>query len=69
MPSLLVETLTPTEIAKMLRIHPLSVTRLARQGKLPALKVGGVWRFRRDEFERWLNRQGNGGQRQSRTRS
>ena len=63
MPSLLIETLTPTEIATMLRIHPLSVARLARQKKIPAVKVGGVWRFRRDEFERWLKRQSNGGQR------
>lgn len=68
MPSLLIETLTPTEIAKMLRIHPLSVTRLARQRKIPAMKIGGVWRFRRDEFERWLKQQSNGGQ-SSRKRS
>ena len=61
MPSLLIETLTPTEIAKMLRIHPLSVARLARQGKLPAMKVGGVWRFRKDQFMRWINARSNGG--------
>ena len=49
------ETLTPNEIAKMLRIHPFSVTRLARQKKLPAFKVGGVWRFRKDQFEAWID--------------
>jgi excisionase family DNA binding protein len=69
MSSLMIETLTPTEIAKMLRIHRLSVARLARQGKLPAVKVGGVWRFRRDEFERWLKRQSNNGGQSSRKRS
>ena len=52
----MIETLTPTEIAQMLRIHPFTVTRLAREGKLPALKVGGVWRFRKDEFERWMQK-------------
>ncbi len=40
------------EIAKILRIHPFTVTRLARKGKLPGFKVGGIWRFRKDEFER-----------------
>lgn len=50
------ETLTPSEVAKMLRIHPFSVTRLARQKKLPAFKVGGVWRFRKDQFEHWIER-------------
>ena len=54
------ETLTPNEIAKILRIHPFSVTRLARQKKLPAFKVGGIWRFRKDQFESWIDRLTNG---------
>ena len=54
------ETLTPTEVAKILKLHPFSVTRLARQKKLPAFKVGGVWRFQKDQFELWINRLTNG---------
>ena len=49
-----IETLTPGEVAKILKLHPFTVTRLAREGKLPAFKVGGVWRLRRDEFEQWI---------------
>mgnify|MGYP001615436016 CR=1 FL=1 len=49
-----IETLTPSEIAKILKLHPFTVTRLAREGKLPAFKVGGSWRFRKDEFEKWI---------------
>ena len=49
-----IETLTPNEISKILRIHPFTVTRLAREGKLPAFKVGGIWRFRKDQFEQWV---------------
>lgn len=49
-----IETLTPNEVSKILKLHPFTVTRLAREGKLPAFKVGGVWRFRRDEFERFM---------------
>ena len=52
-----IETLTPNEISKILRIHPFTVTRLAREGKIPAFKVGGIWRFRKDQFERWIERQ------------
>ena len=48
------ETLTPNEVSRILKLHPFTVTRLAREGKLPAFKVGGVWRFRKDEFERWI---------------
>jgi len=51
-----IETLTPNEIAKILRIHPFTVTRLAREGKIPAFKVGGIWRFRKDQFEQWIER-------------
>jgi len=54
------ETLTPNEVAKILKLHPFSVTRLARQKKLPAFKVGGVWRFQKDQFERWIERLANG---------
>ncbi len=49
-----IETLTPNEIAKILKLHPFTVTRLARESKLPAFKVGGVWRVRKDEFEAWI---------------
>ncbi len=49
-----IETLTPNEISKILKLHPFTVARLAREGKLPAFKVGGVWRVRKDEFEKWI---------------
>jgi len=62
------ETLTPNEVAKVLRLHPFTVTRLAREGKLPAFKVGGVWRFRRDQFENWVAERTNGNQKQKQRR-
>ncbi len=49
-----IETLTPGEVAKILKLHPFTVTRLAREGKVPAFKVGGVWRVRKDQFEKWI---------------
>ncbi len=56
----LFETLTPNEVAKSLQLHPFTVTRLAREGKIPAFKVGGSWRFRKDQFERWIEQETNG---------
>ncbi len=49
-----IETFTPNDLAKILNLHPFTVTRLAREGKIPAFKVGGVWRFRKDQFEQWI---------------
>ena len=48
------ELLTPLELSRILKLHPFTVTRLAREGKLPGFKVGGSWRFRKDQFEKWI---------------
>ncbi len=63
-----IETLTPNEISKILRIHPFTVTRLAREGKIPAFKVGGIWRFRKDQFEQWIEERTNRNRRHQKNR-
>ena len=45
------EILTAQEVAKYLRIHPYTVKRLARASKLPGFKVGGQWRFKKEEID------------------
>ncbi len=47
-----VELLTTSEVATLLRVHPKHVYRLLRRG-LPARRVGGEWRFARDEVLAW----------------
>ena len=44
--------LTTTEVAELLRVHPKHVYRLLQTG-MPARRVGGQWRFSRDEVQRW----------------
>lgn len=44
------EILTAEEVAKYLRVHPYTVKRLARTGKLPGFKVGGQWRFGKSQI-------------------
>jgi excisionase family DNA binding protein len=44
---------TPEDAAAYLRIHPKTVQRLARQRRIPALKVGKGWRFRRSDLDSW----------------
>lgn len=51
------ETYTPEEIAKYLRVHPYTVKRLARAGKIPGFKIGGQWRFDVKEIEEWKRSQ------------
>lgn len=46
--------LTIRDVAQEFGLHPLTVSRLARQGVLPGFKIGGSWRFRRDVLEDWM---------------
>lgn len=53
------ETYTAEEIAKYLRVHPYTVKRLARSGKIPGFKVGDQWRFDVKEIDVWKRGQGS----------
>lgn len=48
------EILTVKELAKYLKMDEHTVYRLARKGILPAVKIGGEWRFRKDLIDRWI---------------
>lgn len=44
------EVLTAEEVADLLRMTPGNVRRLARDGEIPATRIGGSWRFSRDRI-------------------
>ena len=46
--------MTIDEVAEYLDLHPLTVRRLARDGEIPAFKVGRQWRVKRAILDRWL---------------
>jgi excisionase family DNA binding protein len=45
------ELLTPAEAAARLKLHPKTVVRMAREGRIPAVKVGTGWRFHSDRLD------------------
>lgn len=51
------EILTLKELASYLKLAEKTVYRLAAEGKLPGFKVGGSWRFKRTEIEKWIDDQ------------
>lgn len=51
------ELLTGQEVAKLFRVHLSTVLRWAKAGDLPAVKVGGVVRFRRSDIDRLVQPQ------------
>ena len=42
------------EVAKRFRVNTTTVYRLAKQGRLPAFKVGNQWRFSEDRLKEWI---------------
>ncbi|MBN1944244.1 MAG: helix-turn-helix transcriptional regulator [Bradymonadales bacterium] len=48
------ELLTTGDVANLLRIHPKQVYRLLKRG-LPAVRMGGQWRFHQRDVLAWLS--------------
>ena len=48
------EIMTTKEVADYLMLHPLTVHRYAREGKIPAFKIGTDWRFHKRYIEKWI---------------
>jgi excisionase family DNA binding protein len=47
------EVYTIKELSEHLRVHPTTIYRLLRQGRLPGFRVGSNWRFNRAAIEQW----------------
>ena len=48
------QIMTLREVAKYLGLHIMTVYKLTREGRVPAAKIGGQWRFKRDVLDGWL---------------
>ena len=48
------QILTLKEVAAYLKLAEKTAYRLASEGKLPGFKVGGSWRFKREDLESWI---------------
>jgi excisionase family DNA binding protein len=53
------DIMTIKEVAEYLKIKEKTAYHLASKGEIPGFKVGGSWRFRRDEIERMTQGEDN----------
>ena len=51
------DILTITEVAEYLKVAERTLYRLAAAKKIPAFKVGGMWRFPRADIDQWIKHQ------------
>ncbi len=48
------EVMTPKQVAEYLQLHPMTIYRYISTGKLPAAKIGGRYRIKREIVENLL---------------
>jgi excisionase family DNA binding protein len=46
--------LSTQEAAALLAIHPKTLQRLARSGRVPGIRIGKSWAFRASALDKWL---------------
>ncbi len=50
------EYLTAKQVAKYLQVKPLTVYQWARSNKIPAVKIGRIWRFKKEIIDNFLEK-------------
>ena len=48
------QVMTVKEIAEYLDVHPMTIYKHVKGGKIPAFKIGTSWRIRRDSIKKWI---------------
>ncbi len=51
----MVELLTTREVASYLKLRPETVLRKVKRGEIPAIKIGGRFRFDTKQIDKWLS--------------
>jgi len=46
--------MTLKEVAKYLGVHDITIYRLIKETNIPAIKLRGQWRFKKDVLDAWL---------------
>ncbi|MBC7332923.1 MAG: helix-turn-helix domain-containing protein [Actinobacteria bacterium] len=48
------EIMTIKNLSHYLKINEKTIYKLAKQGKLPGVKIGGMWRFKKEAIDNWM---------------
>lgn len=54
------QLMTLRQVADYLGLHYLTIYRLIQERKIPAARLGGRWRFKKEVLDRWLENDMNG---------
>lgn len=48
------DVMTVIDVADYLKVHPMTIYKYVREGKIPAFKIGTSWRIKKDSIEKWM---------------
>ena len=48
------QIMTTRETAKYLKLHEITIGKLCKEGKIPSIRIGGVWRFDKEVIDAWI---------------
>ncbi len=48
------QVMTTKEIARYLKLHEITICKLAAEGNVPAIRIGRVWRFDKEAIDAWI---------------
>ncbi|MDY6917693.1 MAG: response regulator [Chloroflexota bacterium] len=51
------DLMTVKEVAHYLKLNYMTVYKLAQKGRIPASKIGGNWRFKKELLDEWIAKQ------------
>jgi excisionase family DNA binding protein len=46
--------MTTKEVSEYLKLHEITICKYDAQGKIPAIRIGMVWRPNKDIMDRWI---------------
>jgi len=52
--SILAQIMTTKEMAKYLKLHQITICKLSKEGKIPGIQIGRVWRFDKERIDDWI---------------
>ncbi len=52
--------LTTKELSRYLKLHEITICKYAAEGRIPAIRIGHVWRFDKDAIDDWISAGQNG---------
>ena len=51
------EIMTVKQVAQYLQMDEHTIYKLSRSGKIPAIKIAGQWRFKKEVIDKWISQE------------